>query len=289
MRINADITKKYSLEQVALLVMFAFGLLVAGLIVALRGRIGLSGPIELPHSGLAVSLPEGRGWERSAGWSYETPNEFNLSAHLRVGNQLAAVVHCRYLLASREIDPERVLASKMAAATLQATGSGQIINDVRIHWVQAGRAGGLADTFLGVAILPHGRVLEISVRAPTDPVLAGKVFRLIAEGIVFGSDELISGGVDFIRRFRNRGLGDIIRQQKAVDAENKWGAAYSVRVRFLLGGDAYVQSYFDFEKNLVGKIDKNQGVLYWHKSDRKTLAETFANIERYLGPPSVGR
>ena len=61
MRINADIIKKYSLEEVALLVMFAFGLLVAGLIVALRGRIDMSEPLELPHSGLAVSLPAGHG------------------------------------------------------------------------------------------------------------------------------------------------------------------------------------------------------------------------------------
>lgn len=44
-----------------------------------------------------------------------------------------------------------------------------------------------------------------------------------------------------------------------------------------------MQRYFDFEKNLVGKIDKNQGVLYWHKSDRETLAETFGNLDRYLG------
>ena len=76
----------------------------------------------------------------------------------------------------------------------------------------------------------------------------------------------------------------------SLDTENKWGAAYSVRIRFLLGGDTYVQSYFDFEKNLVGKIEKNQrALLYWHKSDRKTLAETFDNLERYLGSPSVDR
>lgn len=219
MRINADIVKKYSLEEVALLVMFAFGLVVAGLIVALRGRIGMSEPIELPHSGLAVSLPEGRGWERSAGWSYQTPNEFNLSARLRVGNQIAAVVHCRYLLASPETDPEQVLTDRLARATLQAARSDRIVNDITIYWVQAGPPGRIPDTFLGVAILPHGRVLEISVRAPADHLLAGKVFRLIAEGIVFGSDELISRGVDFIRRFRNRGLGDIIQQQNAADAD----------------------------------------------------------------------
>ena len=73
------------------------------------------------------------------------------------------------------------------------------------------------------------------------------------------------------------------------DTQNKWDAAYSVRIRFLHGRDAYVQSYFDFKKNLVGKIENSQGVLYWHKSDRKTLAETFDNLERYLGPPSVDR
>ncbi len=422
--------------------MFAFGLLVAGLIVALRGRIDMSEPLELPHSGLAVSLPVGHGWEPPAGWSYDIANEFNLSARLRVGNEIAAVVHCRYFLASPEIDPEQVLTGRISAASLQIVRSGQIIDDVDVRWAQAGGLGRMADTFLGVAALPHGRILEISVRAPLDHRLAGKVFRQMVEGIVFESDELISRGVDFIRRFRSRGFADISQQQDAVDAEsiylirdaldeprgfqietfrknaersdwssiiaerihytvgtrgrtskshfectdrldrfiwqsgrtsrrapraiateielagdgsmrvsgatssreltyrpgnhavaemlidplsrafldayekealidliladgtiipavistvdtsldteNKWGAAYSVRLRFLLGGDAYVQTYFDFDKNLVGKIDKRRRVLYWHKSDRKTLAETFDNLERYLGPPAVG-
>jgi hypothetical protein len=429
MRINADIIRKYSLEEVALLAMFAFGLLIAGLIVVRRSRIEMSELVELPHSGLSLSLPAGPGWERSAGWSYETSSEFSLRARLRIGNQLGGVVHCRYLLASPETDPQQVLTDRQTAATLQAARSGRIVNDVTVHWVQ------IADTFLGVAALDHGRMLEIIVKAPADRPLADKVFRLVAESIVFESDELISRGADFIRRFRSRGLGDIIQQQNAadgesiylindardkpagfqietfrksaergdwssvaverirstgrsrfkctdrldrfvwqtwrtsqgtsqaiaelelagdgamqirratsskeltyrpgdhaiaemlidrisrafldayenealidliladgkiipavistvdtsLDTENKWGAAYSVRVRFLLGRDAYVQSYFDFEKNLVGKIEKNQSVLYWHKSDRKTLTETFPDLERYLGSPPVGR
>ncbi len=444
MRINADIIRKYSLEEVALLAMFAFGLLIAGLIVVRRGRIEMSERLELPHSGLSLSLPAGPGWERSAGWSYEeASSEFSLSARLRVGNQLAGVVHCRYLLASAETDPEQVLTERLAAATLEAARWDRIDNDVTVHWVQAGRPGRVADTFLGVAALDHGRVLEIMVKAPADRSLADKVFRLIAESVVFESDEFISRGANFIQRFRSRGPGDIIQRQDAADGEsiylindamgksagfqietfrknaersdwnsvvierirsmvgpqdqirrshfectdrfdrfvwrtdrmslraarpiateleladdgsmqirgatplkeltwrpgavavaeilidriarafldayenealidvifadgaiipavistvnvsgdtrNKWGAAYSVRIRFLHVRDAYVQSYFDFKKNLVGKIEKSQGVLYWHKSDRKTLSETFDNLERYLGPPPVGR
>lgn len=414
--------------------MFAFGLLVAGLIVALRGRIDMSEPLELPHSGLAVSLPAGHGWERSAGWSYDTANEFNLSARLRVGNEIDAIVHCRYFLASPEIDPEQVLTDRISSASLQVVHSEQIIDGVDLRWAQAGEPGGIADTFVGVAALPHGRILEICVTASADHRLAGKVFRLMVKGIVFESDDLISRGVDFIRRFRSRGLADISQQQNTVDAEsinlirdaldkprgfqietfrknaersgwssiiaerthyiagtrgqtrkshfectdrldrfiwqtgrssrrapyaisteielagdgsmrisgttsskdliyrpgdhavaemlidpltrafldtyekealidlifadgtiipavisrvdtpldteNKWGAAYSVRVRFLLGGDAYMQTYFDSDKNFVGKIDKTRGVLYWHKSDSKTLTETFPNLER---------
>jgi len=419
--------------------MFAFGLLIAGLIVVRRSRIEMSEPVELPYSGLSLSVPAGPGWERegSAGWSYATSNEFNLSRRLLVGNKIAAIVHCRYLLASPETDPEQVLTDRLAAATLQETRSGRIVNDVTVHWVQ------IVDTFLGVVALDHGRMLEIMVRAQADRPMADKVFRLIAESVVFESDEFISRGADFIRRFRSRGLGDIIQRQNAADSEsiyvindamdkpagfqiatfqksaegsdwssvavermrstvgprdqirrshfecaddldrfvwrtnrmslqaarpiateieladdgamhirgatslkeltwrpgdgavaeilidriarafldayandalidvifadgaivpavistvnvsgdtqNKWVTAYSVRVRFLHGRDTYVQSYFDFKKNLVGKVEKSQGVLYWHRSDRKTLAETFGNLERYPGPPSVGR
>jgi len=416
--------------------MFAFGLLIAGLIVVRRSRIEMSEPVQLPYSGLSLSLPAGPGWERSPGWSYATGNEFNLSAVLHIGSRHSEVaVHCRYLLASPETDPEQLLTDRLAAATLQEARSGRIVNNVTVHWVQ------IADTFLGVAALDHGRMLEIMVKAQADRSLADKVFRLVAESVVFESDEFISRGADFIRRFRSRGLGDIIQQQNVADVEsiylvnnamdkpagfqietfrksaggsdwssvaverirstvgprdqtrrshfecaddldrflwrtdrmslraarpiateieladdgsmqirgatplkeltwqpgdgavaeilidriarafldayanealidvifadgaivpavistvnvagdtqNKWDAAYSVRIRFLHGRDAYVQSYFDFKKNLVGKIEKSQGVLYWHKSDRKALAETFDNLERYLGPPSV--
>ena len=391
----------------------------------------MSEPVQLPYSGLSLSLPAGFGWEGDAVWSYATGNEFNLSAELRAGSQLGTVaVHCRYLLAPPETDPQQVLIDRLDAATLQEARSGRIVNDVTIHWVQ------IADTFLGVAELDHGRMLEIRATAQADRRLADKIFRLVAESVVFESDELISQGANFIRRFRSRGLGDIIQQQNADDGENiylindarnqpvgfqietfsknaehsdwsnvaverihstgrsrfectdrmdrflwqtwrknrrtsraittielagdgemrisdatssgeltyrpgehavpeilidrltrafldayekealvdlvlangtiipvvistvdaspdtdnKWGAAYSVRVRPLLGRDAYVTSYFDFEKNLVGKIEKNQRVLlYWHKSDRKTLTETFENVERYLGPPPVGQ
>ena len=158
MRINANIIRKYSLQEVALLAMFAFGLLIASLVVALRGRIDMSEPLELPHSGLAISLPARHGWERSAGWSYDTANEFNLSARLRVGNKFAAIVHCRYFLASPEIDPEQVLTGRISAASLQVVGSGQIINDVDVRWAQAGGPGRMGDTFLGVAALPHGMI-----------------------------------------------------------------------------------------------------------------------------------
>jgi len=185
----ASIARKYSLQEVALFAMFTSGLLIAGLIVSVRNRIEMSDPIQLPYSGLSLSLPAGPGWQRSTGWTYEKPGGgFTMGATLAVGNRPVAVVQCRYLPDLPQSDPKKVLSEMVAAASLQVVRSGRIAGDVEIFWIQTARPRGVADTFIGASALPDGSILEISVRAPMDHLLADKVFRLIAKSLKFDPD-----------------------------------------------------------------------------------------------------
>ena len=57
-------------DKIALLGIFVVALLTARLVVALKSAIVLSGPIELTHSGLSLSMPAGNGWQSEEKWKY---------------------------------------------------------------------------------------------------------------------------------------------------------------------------------------------------------------------------
>jgi hypothetical protein len=71
------------------------------------------------------------------------------------------------------------------------------------------------------------------------------------------------------------------------DNRNKWGASYAVRVDFLTGDSNWRQTYYDFKKQPVGRVERGEETLIWHRTDRQTLVEKFGNLERYLGKGSI--
>ena len=220
MKAAVDIVKKYSLEEVALLVIFALGLLLALVIVIRRSRINMSDPIELPYSGLSVSVPVGRGWTRADSWVYRRGNEFLLATQLEVGGRSTAVVRCSYMLAAERIPARELLEKHVATLRMRIDRSGQILaNDIVIEWAQLDRPRRSPDYFLGIAQLPSGKTLAIDVHAPNDQLLAGKLFRMTAKSVVFESDELLEKGNDFVRQVKAGGFGGIIAKYSDFDKE----------------------------------------------------------------------
>jgi hypothetical protein len=223
MKAVIDIVKKYSLEEVALLVIFALGLLLAFAIVVKRSRINMSEPIELPYSGLSVSVPVGPGWTKAESWVYRRGNKFLLATQLEVGGRPAAVVRCSYMMAAETISAEELLEKQIAGMRMRKVRSEQIfVNDVVIEWAQLDRPRRSADYFLGIAQLPSGKTFAIDVSATNDPLLAGKLFRMTAESVVFESNELIEKGNDFVRRIKADGIGGIIAKYSDFDKETAW-------------------------------------------------------------------
>ena len=220
MKVADDIVKKYSLEEVALLVIFALGLLLALVIVIRRSRINMSDPIELPYSGLSVSVPAGRGWRSSDSWVYKRGNEFMVAAYLEVGGRSIAVVRCSYMMAAERIPAGELLEKHVAALRMRIVHSGQILaNDIVIEWAQLDRPRRSPDYFLGIAQLPSGKTLAIDVHAPNDQLLAAKLFKMTAKSVVFESDELLEKGNDFVGRIKSEGIGGIIAKYSDFDKE----------------------------------------------------------------------
>jgi len=159
--------KRYSLVEVALLVIFMLGLLTAHLIVKIRARVSLSELISLPGSGLSASMPEGPGWERTAGWQYEeSENSMTLVGQFRQPGRGTMAIRWRYIL-STPAGSERELLERQAleiGAVIQSVDTmGQECPMVYARMVLPSAA--RDEVYLGIMRLDHDRSLELLVRS----------------------------------------------------------------------------------------------------------------------------
>jgi hypothetical protein len=188
MRARFDI-RKYSAAEIALLAIFALGLLLASFVVAHHNNIRLSAPIELRPAGLSVSLPVGAGWRDTQAWRGDQQgNGFVLAAQFDVGTRTEAVVQWRYRPDTNKGTLQEQLEQKVRVGEAGIVDAGQIWADVLIEWVRAQPEGGSADIFLGMAQINQGYVMELEAMAPADADLAEQLFKLAAKSLKFTPD-----------------------------------------------------------------------------------------------------
>lgn len=194
MGIKFDI-RKYSAAEIALLGIFALGLLLGSLVVSHRNKIRLSEAIELKLSGLSVSLPAGGGWQGLEEWKYDQPKDmFFLMGQLNVGTRVGAIVQWRYMAVSERLRPEEQLSKRAGADEVEIVDAGQIGGDVVMEWAQAEVRGGLEDIFFGMAHLGRGRIVELEVVTSADAELAERVFRAVAESLKLRPVDVLEKG-----------------------------------------------------------------------------------------------
>ncbi len=184
--------KSYSAAELALLGIFALGLLLASVVVSHRNKIRLSGPIDLKRRGMSASLPVGGGWQASQSWIVDRQREmFTLTGQLPVGTSLGAIVQWRFMGASGRLMPEERLSIRAGTDEVEIVDAGQIqTNDAVMDWVQGRLIGGLEDIFLGIARLEQGWIVELEVVTPGDAELAGRIFRVMAASLRYGAGSL---------------------------------------------------------------------------------------------------
>ena len=184
--------KKYSAAELALLGIFALGLLLASVVVSYRNKIRLSGPIEFEGSGLSVSLPAGGGWQGSQEWVVDRQRGISaLTGRLLVSTEMGAIVQWRFMGASGGLMPEDRLSIRVGTDEVEIVDAGQIQTDGAVmDWVQGRLIGGLEDIFLGVARLGQGWIVELEVVTPGDAELAESIFRAVAASLAYGGGSL---------------------------------------------------------------------------------------------------
>ena len=159
--------KRYSLAEVALLMIFMSGLLIAGLIVKLRARVFLSDPIALPGFGLSVSMPSGPGWERMPAWQYEdAENSMTLVGQFHRPGRGKTEVRWRFVFSTADGSERELLerqAQKIGAVIQSFDRIGQDCPLVYARMLIPSAA--RDEVYMGVMRLDANRSLEFLVRS----------------------------------------------------------------------------------------------------------------------------
>ena len=203
--------KRYSLIEVALLVIFTIGLLTAHLIVKIRSRVVLSDLVSLPGSGLSVSVPAGPGWERMPAWQYdESESSMMLISQFGTPGSSSMAVRWRYFFSTPDGSERELLeqkAGEIGAAVQSFDTLGQECPMVyaRLLLPSAARE----EIYLGVMRLNSNRSVELLVRAYGLGGFHGEnVLKSVTGSIQFHPlQELVDGHVlteEFLRTQANR-------------------------------------------------------------------------------------
>jgi len=210
----SDIQKMRKLggDKIGLLGLFALALLAARLTVAWKSAISFSEPIPLPHTGLSVSMPMGKGWHSEGRWEY-TDNTFIVrSVFAPRSGKPTAWAHCQYRLGADTAAPDVQLERKASEVDGEIVKTGQVqAADLTVHWARVERPEILLTTFSGTARLPNERQLDIEVhQIMSDPELSERVFKRILEGLSFKDDGLLEGGAEVTATIKGKGINNYL-------------------------------------------------------------------------------
>lgn len=208
-------TRKLGADKVALLGLFIVALLTARLIVALKSALSLSEPIQLPRTGLSVSMPTSNGWRSEKQWQHQG-NVFTLSSSFAPGSSRpTARAHCQYLLAAETTTPQIRFTQKAFEVDGEIAETGQAQTDtLTIDWAHINKPEVLLNTFLATAKLPDNRQLDIEVRQITDDAeLTERAFKRIVRSVNFKDNQLLNAGAEMVAKIKSKGLESLLDNQ----------------------------------------------------------------------------
>jgi hypothetical protein len=211
--------KRYIQEKIALAVILLISLLVARVMVEIRGVVRMTPPIQLSRSGLSVKMPRGSGWKSDGKWTYEDDSfAINSLFAVRVG-RIQSYARCRYILASEQQaiedrfskDAELMKGEVVETGRMDVNQAGD--EKLVIVWARISGEDGF-EMMTGVCALAGGRELEIDVLETGDSAdLAQNIFEKIVKGIQFNDDRLLQAGIGLVSEARQAGLNAIATEE----------------------------------------------------------------------------
>lgn len=202
-RMNNETVKRYSLAEIAMLILFMLGLAVAHIIVKVRHRVVLSEPIALTGSGLSVSMPRNPGWEYETDWRYESGNNMALVAQQKAGRSLKSDIQWRYHICSPGGTAEEILLRRVGQSDSRIGPITTTPGPVLMHYAIVSPSDGDNPFFLGVVPLDFGRHLElrVTVYRELDFTVAETLLQNLASSIHYEKPQMLEAGKELVSRF----------------------------------------------------------------------------------------
>lgn len=208
---NYDL-RKYGADKIVLLGLFLISLLIAQLIVSVNSAIQFTGPIELSHAGLSLSIPAGKGWQSTGKWRYED-NAFVLSSNFMEENGVpAAIVNCKCFMASqRDLDSlpfkEPADDSNNAKIEIEKIQKGSLT----IYKTHIDKP---FIVYMGAAELPNNRTVSIEVFQTTFEIdVADRVFKKIIDSLEYRQDNPFKTGSDMVSEIQKKGIDSFLDKE----------------------------------------------------------------------------
>ncbi|MCK5172251.1 MAG: hypothetical protein KAR47_02600, partial [Planctomycetes bacterium] len=176
MQIKSKNSQTASLE-LAPLVIFAIGLLIAILITSLQRRIPMSPPIKLDFASITASIPSGRQWVSFDRWKYnKLRNNFVLASTIVQREFTVAFAELTYILTPDTLDPVDHLEKGLTPSSV-IIDKGQITRDgIDVLWYSVAQESIAGGIYIAAARLPADRILQIKIFAYRDELLAKQAF-----------------------------------------------------------------------------------------------------------------
>lgn len=287
-------------QDLFLLAIFIFGILLCYAVVSYRNRIVLTEPIELKSTGLSVPLPTGRIWHSDQKWNFiESKNNLTLVSTMRLSGKVEGQLICYYQLAAEKIP----IADKLTAqAEIEKAGiadKGTIqLGWTTVEWIQLKFKGSISDSFVGIADLPDGRSLKLVAIMESDPKGAWKLFSSVCEGMKFQQNNLSLHGNEFVTRLKDIGTKNLIKTEtdstnkrvylinlpESIDKENQYAGfaieAFSDGIRFEEPGSVSGESFY----HSAGKRESNNNTIF----EISKSIDSFLWQSRYSGEQGKG-
>ncbi len=208
--------RKFGGDKIALLGLFVVALISAYLIVSSKSSIILSEPIELPYTGLSVSVPHGNGWQSSRRWTFQN-NTFTVGSSFALNNRKpSAWALCRYRLAAETIGPQELFKNRALEIDGQLVTTDHIENvafTIDCAYISNTRLP--INVFLGTIRLPHNHQLDIEIHENGgDIILAEETFIRMVERVSFEGNELMDIGSEIISSLKSEGVSGFLNNQK---------------------------------------------------------------------------
>ena len=215
---DAEKLRRYSGAEVALLGVFAFGLLLSHMLVKVRNKVELDIPVELTLGGVSVSLPKGPQWETAGGWRYEGDNSFVLLGRMGMRGRVAMNVRWRYVLCDQSLPADVLLLRTAESARGHLLPLGKISGAITMQYGRIYAPAESGEEFLmGVAKLDLGRSLELQISYRSDATYAENVFLALAEEVVYQRPASLAAGAERVKRFYSDRLGTLFDTEKPSD------------------------------------------------------------------------